>query len=181
MYRNPGILYTSDRTSIKCSRPRRCLSASTALCSDQPNARKSAVGLSTKAAMCSRLNRSSRTTSAVVQLPRRIQMTLGGEPRRTLNRWKSSSFVTGRTLRRLRTARLCCPWRRRGRVRERDSNPDKDRTRRTAGSPPGSRRTGVSRKPRAWPTIRRVSEPKHWPTDVPGQRRRQGKRGYPLG
>lgn len=47
-----------------------------------------------KARMPARLDRSNAAMSAVVQLPRRIQMTLGGGPRTKLTWWKSESFDT---------------------------------------------------------------------------------------
>ncbi len=79
-----------------------------------PSSRKAASACSTNSRTWSARKRSTRATSAVVQLPSRIQITFGGGPRITLNRWKSSSLVTSTNcsapalLRRVRTPG--CAW-----------------------------------------------------------------------
>ncbi len=59
-----------------------------------PSARNETCACCANACISPARKRSSRPTSAVLQLPSRIQTTFGGGPRRTLRRWKSSSLVT---------------------------------------------------------------------------------------
>ena len=61
---------------------------------DYESARKAASASAPKARISVRLDRSNALMSVVVQLPRRIQMTFGGGPRRKLTWWKSESFET---------------------------------------------------------------------------------------
>lgn len=58
------------------------------------SARNAASGLAPNARITSRLDRTNAPMPDVVQLPCRIQMTLGGGPHTKLIRWKSESFET---------------------------------------------------------------------------------------